>query len=317
MVDAASRGALQNKTPKATYELLEVLTSNNYQRSNERIHLKKSIGIHEVDAYTAISAQLVALHKQLGEKLNERVQGSLPSNMVTNPCEQANAITLRSGKVIEEVESRKKDKNPSKKKGKSEEKVDEEIIVKEKINVPFVDALQQMPSYAKFLKEILSNKRKLEEDETMMLKKECSAILQKKLPPKLKDLGGFTIPCKLGIGEVKPTIVSLQLADRSIKHPRGIIEDVLVKVDKFIFPVDFVVLDMEIPLILGRPFLATGRILINVQQGKLILRVQDETVTFNVFEAMKFPSELDSCFSVDLVDKLVTDTIEEITLNYL
>ena len=134
-----------------------------------------------------------------------------------------------------------------------------------------------------------------------MLTEECSAILQRKIPQKLKDPGSFTISCtigdfnfnkvlcdlgasinlmplsifrKLGLGEVKPTTVSLQLADRSIKHPRGIIEDVLVKVDKFIFPADFIVLhmeeDREIPLILGRPFLATCRLLIDVHQGKLI-----------------------------------------------
>ena len=75
---------------------------------------------------------------------------------------------------------------------------------------------------------------------------------------------------KLGLGEAKPTTVSLQLADRSIKYPRGIIEDILVKVDKFIFPADFIMLDMEedqeIPIILGRPFLVTGRTLIDVQK---------------------------------------------------
>lgn len=127
-----------------------------------------------------------------------------------------------------------------------------------------------MSSYAKFLKEILSNKRKMEDHGTVRLTEECSAILQNKLPPKLKDPGSFTIPCaigdfcfdkvlcdlgasvnlmtysifrKLGLGEVKETIVSLQLANRSIKRPRGVIEDVLMKVDKFIFPVDFIVLD--------------------------------------------------------------------------
>ena len=76
---------------------------------------------------------------------------------------------------------------------------------------------------------------------------------------------------------MKQTTISLQLVDRSIKYPRGIIEDVLVKVDKFIFPTNFVVLDMEedqeVPLILGRPFLATGRALIDVQKGELTLRV--------------------------------------------
>ena len=140
------------------------------------------------------------------------------------------------------------------------------------ISRPFVDMLEQMPKYAKFLKEMLSNKRKLVDNEKVMLTEECSTILQRKLPPKLKDPRSYTIPCTIGdfdfdkvlcdlgasvnlmplsifrkleIGEVKPTTVCLQFMDRSIKHPRGIIEDVLVKVDKFIFSADFIVLDMK------------------------------------------------------------------------
>ncbi|XP_075674887.1 uncharacterized protein LOC142644092 [Castanea sativa] len=186
-----------------------------------------------------------------------------------------------------------------------------------------------MPKYAKFLKDIISKKRKLEEHEIVMLAEESSAILQKKLPPKLKDPRSFAIPCtigksyfdralcdlgasinlmpfsvfrKLGLGEVKPTTISLQLADRSINYPRGVIEDVLVKVDKFIFPADFIVLDMdedeEIPLILGPPFLATGRTLIDVQQGKLVLRVEEDEVTFDVFKSMEFLPETHSCFQI-------------------
>ena len=158
------------------------------------------------------------------------------------------------------------------------------------INIPFADALEQMPSYVKFMKEILSNKRRLSDFETVNLIEECSAILQRKLPQKLKDPGSFTIPCiignsifekalcdlgasiilmplsifrRLGLGEAYPTTVILQLADMSLKHPKeGLIEDVLVKVDKFIFSADFIILDMEeekeIPIILGRPFLATN-----------------------------------------------------------
>ena len=98
---------------------------------------------------------------------------------------------------------------------------------------------------------------------------------------------------------MKPITVSLQLADRSIKYLRRVIEDVLEKLDKFIFLADFIVLDIEkdweVPLILGRPFLATERTLIDVHQSKLILKVQDEQVTFSVFEAMKFSSNIDSC----------------------
>jgi hypothetical protein len=215
-----------------------------------------------------------------------------------------------------------------------------EVFKKLHINIPFADALAQMPSYAKFMKEVLTNKRKLEDYETVMLTEECSALLQNKLPPKLKDPGSFTIPCtigdkyfehalcdlgasinlmplslykKLGIGEAKATTISLQLADRSIKHPRGIIEDVLVKVDKFIYPADFIVLDMEedrdIPIILGRPFLATGKALIDVHKGQLILRLEDEQVTFNVFKSMKYPSESNSCFQIDIIDNLVVKSV--------
>ena len=105
----------------------------------------------------------------------------------------------------------------------------------------------------------------------------------------LADLGASInlMPYKmfkqLGLGEPKPTRMSIQLADRTIRFPRGIIEDVLVKIDKFIFLVDFVVLDMDedsdVPLILSRPFLATARTIIDVGIGELTLRVGDETIT--------------------------------------
>ncbi|XP_075481126.1 uncharacterized protein LOC142521835 [Primulina tabacum] len=183
-----------------------------------------------------------------------------------------------------------------------------------------------MPNYAKFIKDVMSKKRKLQEFETVKLTEECSAILQKKLPQKLKDPGSFTIPCFIGgskcskalcdlgasinlmpfsfyreleLGKVKPTTITLQLADRSLTYPRGIVEDVLVKVDKFIFPADFVILDMEedhdAPLIFGRPFLATGRALIDVHKGELTLRVGGEAVIFNIYHAMKGSNEVSTC----------------------
>ena len=126
-----------------------------------------------------------------------------------------------------------------------------------------MEALEQMPNYVKFIKDILTKKRRFGEFETVaLLTQECSAVLQNKLPPKLQDLGSFTILCsignqyfgkalcdlgasinfmpmsifkKLGIGEARPTTVSLQLAYISITHPEEKIEDVLVKMDKFIF----------------------------------------------------------------------------------
>ncbi|KAL8134915.1 hypothetical protein AgCh_009793 [Apium graveolens] len=149
-----------------------------------------------------------------------------------------------------------------------------EVFKKLHINIPFAEALEQMPSYARFMKGILSRKVKLDDLETVALMEECSAILQQKLPPKLKDPGSFTIPCTIGNLSFDKC-----LSDRSIAYPRGIVEDVLVKVDKLIFPADFIILDFEedkkIPIILGRPFLATGRTMINVQKRELTMKVHD------------------------------------------
>src|SRR5581483_8499880 len=201
------------------------------------------------------------------------------------------------------------------------------------INIPLVEAIEQMPNYAKFLKDILSKKKKLTEYETIALTKECSALVTNKIPPKLKDPGSFTIPCSIGsktigkalcdlgaginlmplsvfksleIGEARPTTISIQLADKSLVWPKGKIEDVLVQVDKFIFPADFIILDCEvdadIPIILGRPFLATGRTLIDVQKGELTMRVQDQEVTFSVLDSLRYPGEREECSTLSTIE---------------
>jgi len=213
-----------------------------------------------------------------------------------------------------------------------------EMMNKIYIDVPFTDVLTQMPTYAKFLKEILSKKRKIEEDETVNLTKECSAIIQNKLPPKLKDPGSFSIPCVIGsevvkkamcdlkasvslmplslykrisVGELKPTRMTLQLADRSVKYPARIIEDIPVKVGEIYIPVDFVVMEMEednqVPILLGRPFLATARAIIDVKNGRLAFNVGKETVKFDLAKLMKNPSIKDSCWMVDVIDCCVKE----------
>ena len=211
-----------------------------------------------------------------------------------------------------------------------------EVFKKLHINIPFADALERMPSYVKFMKDILFRKKRILEFKIVNLTEECSAILKRKLPQKLKDPGSFTIPCKirnsifeialcdlgasinlmplsifrrLGLGEARPATITLQLADISLKHPRGVIEDVLVKVDKFIFPTDFILLDMEedkeIPIKLGKPFLATGRAMIDVQEEELKLRVQDDEVKFSVFNVVRHPTESDACFMIEAIEAIV------------
>ncbi|XP_050876137.1 uncharacterized protein LOC127079812 [Lathyrus oleraceus] len=179
-----------------------------------------------------------------------------------------------------------------------------EMFKKLEINIPFSEALEQMPIYAKFMKDIISKKRSTD-TEPIILTETCSVVLQgMKIPVKKKDRGSVTIPCtigdrkfkkalidlgesvslmplsiykKLGIGYVQDTRMTLQFADRSVRRPYGIVEDVLVKIDKFVFPVDFVILEMsedeEIPLILGRPFLETGRCMIDIEEGTMTLKI--------------------------------------------
>ena len=199
------------------------------------------------------------------------------------------------------------------------------------ISMPFTEVVTQMPLYAKFLKDMLSKKRKIVEEGIVNLTTTCSAVIKKELPEKMKDPGSFTIPCIIGgvkfqkalcdsgasinlmplsvakqlsLGEFIPTTITLQMADRSMAKPEGVLEDVLVTVGKFVFPVDFIILDMEedsqVPLLLGRPFLATGAALIDMQKGVLTLRVGEEAATFNLIKSMQnIDIDRENCNVVD------------------
>ncbi|RWR73276.1 hypothetical protein CKAN_00154200 [Cinnamomum micranthum f. kanehirae] len=223
-----------------------------------------------------------------------------------------------------------------------------ETLRKVEINIPLIDAIKQIPSYAKFIKELCTNKMRFRDREEVKLTEEVSAVLSRKLPPKLKDPGSFTIPCKigdhtferalldlgssinllpfsvyeyLGLGELKPTSIILQLADKSVKHPRGILEDILIKVGEFILPANFVILDMEsvslphhLSIILGRPFMATAGSKIDVQKGTIEMKVDGQKIEFKVFEAMKMPRNADffqiegQVYDIDLI-KLISDVV--------
>ena len=182
-----------------------------------------------------------------------------------------------------------------------------EVLRQVKVNIPLLDMIKQVPTYAKFLNDLCTVKKGLGIEKKAFLNEHVSAIIQSKTPVKYKDPGSPTISVniggtcidkalldlgasvnllpysvykQLGLGELKPTNITLSLADRSVKIPKGIVEDVLVKVDKFYYPVDFVVLDTEpiasgpnhVPIILGRPFLATSNAIIKhklVEDDKL------------------------------------------------
>nr|GEU82022.1 DNA-directed DNA polymerase [Tanacetum cinerariifolium] len=125
---------------------------------------------------------------------------------------------------------------------------------------------------------------------------------------------------KLGIGEPKPTRMSLELVDRSIQYPRGIIENVLIKVDKFVLPIDFVILDMpkdsRVPIILGRPFLATARAMIDVFNKKITLKVGDDEVIFDVDQSIKrLPNKDDECYVINDLDDTINMETHELLEN--
>nr|GEV99147.1 reverse transcriptase domain-containing protein [Tanacetum cinerariifolium] len=152
-------------------------------------------------------------------------------------------------------------------------------------DISFADALLLMPKFSSTIKSLLMNKGKLFKLEKVSLNENCSAMLLKKLPEKLGDLGKFLIPCDypgidLSLPELTPTRMTLELADRLITRPKGVAEDVFVKVGKFHFPTDFVVVDFEadprVPLIRGSSFLRIGHALIDVYGEEITLRVNDE-----------------------------------------
>ena len=182
----------------------------------------------------------------------------------------------------------------------------------------------------------------------MNLTATCSAVIQRSLPAKMKDLGSFTIPCSIGkyefkkalcdsgasinlmpllvvqrlsLGDLTPTTIILQMVDRSMAHPEGVLEDVLVKVGKFIFLVDFVVIKMEddnqVPLLLGRPFLATVAALNDVQKGELTLWVGNEVMHFNLDKSLtQYDVDKENCNVVDNSSPIDFDLIFDCNLQH-
>ena len=217
-----------------------------------------------------------------------------------------------------------------------------------KVNIPLLDMIKQVPTYAKFLKDLYTVKRGLNVNKKAFLTEIASSIIECKTPVKYKDLGcptisvnigGFSVEKalldlgasvnlqpysmykQLGLGELKPTSITLSLADRSIKIPKGTIEDVLIQVDKFYYQVDFVVLDTEpvvvranhVPIILGRPFLGTSNAIINCRNGVMQLTFGNMTLELNIFHLSKrhmHPVE-DDCEEVCIIDTILEEQANE------
>ncbi|GJZ57989.1 reverse transcriptase domain-containing protein [Tanacetum coccineum] len=180
-----------------------------------------------------------------------------------------------------------------------------------RFDISFAYALFFMPSFAPTIRNLLMNKEKLLELAKITLNENCSAMLLKKLPRKAWRSWQHSLP------KLTPTRMTLELADRSITYPKGLIEDVYVKVGKFHFHTDFVVVDFEadprVPLILRRSFLRTGRALIDVYGDEIILRVDNKAVTFNLDQTTRYSSINDKYVNrIDIIDVVYEEYAPEL-----
>ncbi|GJY76693.1 reverse transcriptase domain-containing protein [Tanacetum coccineum] len=216
-----------------------------------------------------------------------------------------------------------------------------------RLEIGLKDALVEMPKFNKWLSSLLRNKEKLEEIAITTVNAECSAIIMNKVPEKLEDPGKFLIPCalqelnrtsaladsgasinllphsiykKLGLEALTPTRMTLELANRSITHPMGIAEDVVVRVDGFTFLANFVVVnfepDLRVPIILGRPFLRTVKALIDLYEKKLTLRVGKEELVYYADKSEK-NKEKNFVHAISIIDFSKDDPFSGSTTNTL
>ncbi|GJS02132.1 reverse transcriptase domain-containing protein [Tanacetum coccineum] len=255
--------------------------------------------------------------------------GLHPSNTVANPRGDLKAITTRSGISYD---------------GPPISPLPKMVERELHFELSFADALLRISKFASMFKSLLNNKEKLFDLARTPVNDNCSAVILKKLPKKLRDLDKFLIlydfpklvECsaladlcasinlmplsiwkKLSLPELTPTQMILELADRSTTSPSGIAEDVFVKVGKFHFLTDFVVVDdvvdPRVSLILGRPFLPTARALIDVYGEELTLRVDDEAITFKVGQTSRYSYNDDvSINRIDVIDEACEKYAQEV-----
>ncbi|KAM1818314.1 hypothetical protein ACFX11_000120 [Malus domestica] len=226
-------------------------------------------------------------------------------------------------------------------KNEEEEKDVLETFRKVQVNIPLLDAIKQIPKYAKCLKKLCTTKKRFWEKEVVQVSENVSAMIQRKLPPKCKDPGSFTIPCVIGntsfksamldlgasinvmpysiyasmnLGKLKNDGVIIQLADRSNAYPKGVVEDVLVQVNHLIFPADFYVLEMDesdhalsLPILLGRPFMKTAQTKIDVAKGEVTMAFGGDMICFKISESIETPNVVRSYCVIDTIENIWTD----------
>ncbi|RDX65078.1 hypothetical protein CR513_56296, partial [Mucuna pruriens] len=365
----------QGNSPSLEELMKQLATSN--------LEFQQVVSSSNMQFQQNMTATIQDLKTQIGQLANTVSQlqsagsSNLPSQTIPNPRGNASVVTLRSGKELPQPTLQQLPRSaeadsepnanlqsrpettvplpfPSRTTSARKPESDEELLKmfrKVEINIPLLDAIKQVPKYAKFLKELCVHKRRKIKGSkeiggvvSALTRNEEITTGASTLPKKCRDPGIFSVPCTIGectfadamldlgasinvmpasiyrslnFGDLEPTRMTIQLANRSIVQPLGVLKDVLVQVNELIFPTDFYVLDMEdetsgkeSTLILGRPFLTTARTKIDVHAGMLSMEFSDTLVQFNIFEAMRHPTEDHSLFRIDLLDEIVEEYLQ-------
>ncbi|CAN6583444.1 unnamed protein product [Malus baccata var. baccata] len=309
MLDSSAGGALVDKTPVAANILIanRALNAQQYEGVGQRDIPRQQL--NEVSAISELQSQMANLTVLL-------------------------SLVVEGSKVFRQS---KKEEN---------EKDILETFRKVQVNIPLLDAIKQVLKYAKFLKELCITRKRISNKEVVQVSENVYAMLQRKLPPKCKDSGSFTIPCVIGntkfehamldlgasinvmpysiyasmnLGELKNDGVIIQLADHSNAYLKISFGRCFGAVNNLIFPADFYVLDMEdsaystpLPILPRRPFMKTARTKIDVFKGTLMMEFDGEIIDFNISEAIKFPKVDHSYFSIDVFDSLADDYLDSL-----
>ncbi|XP_021767701.1 uncharacterized protein LOC110732095 [Chenopodium quinoa] len=334
------QGQSSNSGNMSTEEMIRSLTSNvsTMQQNMMQFQQETRSSIQNLENQVSQISSAVS-------RLEAKDSGKLPFQTELNPKQQVNAITLRSGKKLQEtVVAPKKAKDLI---GVEEEEVEQETkanpptftsyepvppfpealqdtrryekdkdiyetFSKCEVNMPLLNVIKSVPRFAKFMKELCTIKRKhsLGGKE----KSEGDTTLHRAM----LDLGAsinvipYSLFKSLELGPLHETGVVIQLADRSNVYPKGVVKDVLVKVDGLILPADFYVLDMEhdkqaAPILLGRPFLKTAKTKIDVSTGSLTMEVDGKAIVYNIYDTIKYPVDTHSLYSINVVDPILHD----------
>ncbi|XP_050909569.1 uncharacterized protein LOC127123390 [Lathyrus oleraceus] len=284
-IDASAVGALMNKPYLEACALIENMGQNHYQWGTTHASVEKKVTKGEPPKKIVVTTpekqveEPVEPEKQKDEEAKDK-EGVKDNKVYIPPPPYKPPIPYP-----QRLKQTKLDKQYKK-------------FIKV-VEIPFTEAIIQIPSYAKFLKDILTNKRNHVIDKALL------------------DLGAnvslmtLAVCNGLNLGEMQPTRTSLQLADRSVKYPIGILKDIIVRIDQLYIPTDFIVMDIKednkIPILLSRPLLSTVGVIIDVKRGKMNFEVGDEKVEFILSKFLMEPTMDDLYYAINIIDECIRE----------